>query len=88
MSKIITFTELKIKNVLIDVESKKISVSYVMRDESGQYFRSGTAVFVRPLPTEPDPLPDDIFLIPAARAAEVLGLVTDIKAAMEAKLLS
>ncbi len=85
MPRSISFTRIRIEHVLIDVVTKQISVQYVMLDDTGQYMRSGTAIFTRPLPE--GEIPEDMFLIPTTRAQEVLGLVQDIQTAMETKLL-
>ncbi len=85
MSKTITLTTLDIQKVTIDIASRQAYVQYILRDDSGFYSRTGTAIFTRPLPDNP---PDDTFLLNSVDGANILTLLQDIQAAMIAKLLS
>ena len=92
MAKTVLITKLEIGRIVIDPQSQTVVVEFIMADDSGFYRRPLSATFYRTQPKNYDNTPRELreneFVMPAARAQEVVGLFQAIKTALEDRFLA
>jgi len=87
MPKTISLTDLVINYINIDYENQRVLVDYSMKDANGAVWEKGNAIFWVTIPTQPAPVPDNWFQLPASYLPTLVSLRNDADTALTAKFL-
>lgn len=84
MSKIVTLTDLKITQMLINYELEHVYVEYNLMDADGKVWSKGSALFWVTLPSDPR---ENDFQLPTSYLPTLISLRDAADAALSAKYL-
>lgn len=91
MARIITFNQLRLHRIIIDINDQTMRVEYSITDDTGVYRRRGSATFYRAMPEDetgtPLPLTEDEFVLTPAQASGIVAMVGSIRSQIQARFV-
>lgn len=88
MARTIVLSTVSVKNVMIDMVNEKVVVLFDVKDAEGGVWESTEATFFVTMPPMPEGgYPISQYELPASYVPTLVGIVTDAKAAIEARYL-